>query len=314
MIYNCTKGEKSLNRKGLTVGLILLFIGTCILPAIAQDIEKSSQPTSKGNWLYVGGSKPGNYTEIQDAIDNASDGDTVFVYSGRYNESIFINKSIVVCGQERNTTFIEGGANPYTFVRIVGANVVFKRFRIEKPLGGLIHGIYLSDCVQCQVSETSVKFCSFGIEILSNCDSVIVSNNTIRNCTSGISLESSKNITMIDNVIDGEVEGLGYGIETEKSYKTTIIRNTIMNYLLGIYLTNSRFTVIQENNFFINDDRDAVIMNSFFSVWKQNYWDRPHRFPKIIIGSYYFGGFMFIPYFNFDWHPAQEPYDLPGMT
>ena len=34
--------------------------------------------------LYVGGSGPGNYSEIQDAIDNASDGDTVYIYEGTY--------------------------------------------------------------------------------------------------------------------------------------------------------------------------------------------------------------------------------------
>ena len=65
-------------------------------------------PTSGGTWLYVGGSGLKNYTRIQDAIDNASEGDTVYVYSGWYNESIDIKKSIVVCGEDRNTTFIVG--------------------------------------------------------------------------------------------------------------------------------------------------------------------------------------------------------------
>jgi hypothetical protein len=56
---------------------------TGIIVSTAKDIEKS-QTTSKGNWLYVGGSGPGNYTKIQDAIDNASNGDTVFVFNGTY--------------------------------------------------------------------------------------------------------------------------------------------------------------------------------------------------------------------------------------
>jgi hypothetical protein len=77
-----------LNRKGLAVGLILLLIGTSVFPITAQNIEKSSQPTSRGNWLYVGGSGPGNYTHIQDAINDSSDGDTVFVHSGIYYENI----------------------------------------------------------------------------------------------------------------------------------------------------------------------------------------------------------------------------------
>ena len=38
--------------------------------------------------LYVGGSGPGNFSKIQDAVDNTSDGDIVFVYSGFYQENI----------------------------------------------------------------------------------------------------------------------------------------------------------------------------------------------------------------------------------
>ncbi|HIG99628.1 MAG TPA: hypothetical protein HA258_03500, partial [Thermoplasmata archaeon] len=47
-------------RKWLAIGIILLFVGVTIAPTMAQDTEKS-QPTSRGNWLYVGGSGPGNY-------------------------------------------------------------------------------------------------------------------------------------------------------------------------------------------------------------------------------------------------------------
>ncbi len=58
-----------MKRKGLAVGIILLFVGTCIIPAIAQDIEKPSLLTSSGNWLYVGGSGLGNFSTIQSAIN-----------------------------------------------------------------------------------------------------------------------------------------------------------------------------------------------------------------------------------------------------
>jgi hypothetical protein len=45
-----------------------------------------------GNTLYVGGNEPNNYTAIQHAVDNATSGDTVFVYSGTYNEQVVIKK------------------------------------------------------------------------------------------------------------------------------------------------------------------------------------------------------------------------------
>ncbi len=48
--------------KCLAIGIILLFVGVTIAPTIAQNTEKS-QSTSRGTWLYVGGSGPGNFTD-----------------------------------------------------------------------------------------------------------------------------------------------------------------------------------------------------------------------------------------------------------
>ena len=63
-----------------------------------------------GKTLYVGGLGPDNYTKIQDAIVNASDDDTVFVFddSSPYYENIMIDKSINLIGENKNTTIIDG--------------------------------------------------------------------------------------------------------------------------------------------------------------------------------------------------------------
>jgi hypothetical protein len=98
--------------KCLAIGIILLFLSVTIAPAIAQNTEKSL-PTSRGNWLYIGGTGPGNYSRIQEAIDNASTGDTVFVYddSSPYLENILIDKSISVVGEDCNSTVIIGNSS-----------------------------------------------------------------------------------------------------------------------------------------------------------------------------------------------------------
>jgi hypothetical protein len=49
-------------RKYVVVGIILLFVGACIIPAIAQKTEQS-QSSTRGNWLYVGGGGP--FTETK---------------------------------------------------------------------------------------------------------------------------------------------------------------------------------------------------------------------------------------------------------
>jgi len=97
-------------RKGLAVGIILLFVGTGIIPSFAQITEKASPLILRNHWLYVGGSGPGNYSSIQAAINATSSGDTVFVYaaSSPYYENVIVNKSIKLIGEDRNMTIIDG--------------------------------------------------------------------------------------------------------------------------------------------------------------------------------------------------------------
>ena len=83
--------------KTLVIGILFLFIGICANPSFGAIVEReSNNPIINSNTLYVGGTGEGNYSNIQDAIDNASDGDIVFVYSGVYwiDDYININKSI----------------------------------------------------------------------------------------------------------------------------------------------------------------------------------------------------------------------------
>ena len=84
------------------------------------------------NWLYVGGSGPGNYTRIQDAIDNASSNDTIFVYSGTYLENIFINNTLNLIGEDKNRTIIDGNAkHDVIYIGFPANNVKITGFTIR---------------------------------------------------------------------------------------------------------------------------------------------------------------------------------------
>jgi parallel beta-helix repeat protein len=297
--------------KGFTVGIIFLFIGSCIIPTTAQNIEKSSQLTSRGNWLYVGGSGSENYTKIQDAIDTASEGDTVFVYSGSYNENIVINKSIVVTGQDRDTTIIMGGNNS-EIIEIKESSVEFKGFTIQKYNETNIIGIMIRGCWSCHISQNTVKSCYYGI-LVTESESLIVSNNTILDCSYGIVNVIIGNITITENTIDGNGEGSGIELQVT-IFKNYITRNSITNNSLGINLIFTLSTVVQENNF-LQNQQQAFFTSSFLSVWRQNYWNQSHILPKVIPGQ--FGGMLLhrkIPLINFDWRPAQEPFVISGMS
>ena len=87
--------------------IISLFVFSIISPISIGYNLKTSIKQNNGTTLFVGGSGPGNYTNIQDAIDDASDGDTIFVYSGVYPADIIIDKSISLIGENQDNTIIE---------------------------------------------------------------------------------------------------------------------------------------------------------------------------------------------------------------
>jgi PKD repeat protein len=108
---------------------MLLFSSSLIAPAIAKAEEQKIP--YYGGILYVGGSGPNNYTLIQDAIDNASNGDTVFVYNGTYYENIVIDRRIDLIGEDKEITVINATG---TVVTISSDYVNMSGFTIENTL------------------------------------------------------------------------------------------------------------------------------------------------------------------------------------
>ena len=82
-------------KKFLAVGIILLFISSGIIPFA------SSNEVSSNNIIYVDDDGGADYTRIQDAIDNASEGDTIIVMNGTYQQNIIVDKPLTIrseCG------------------------------------------------------------------------------------------------------------------------------------------------------------------------------------------------------------------------
>ncbi len=114
--------------------LLLSFI---LLFSSYGEIE-TEKANLNGRILYVGGSGPNNYTSIQDAIDDALLGDTIFVYSGVYYENVRIYKSINLIGENEETTIIDGRNG--TAMEIVGSEINVSKFKIINSTGSFWEG------------------------------------------------------------------------------------------------------------------------------------------------------------------------------
>lgn len=333
--------------KVVIIGVLYLFISSSTIPISGFNLEHLTMSINPGNTLYVGGDGPGNYTNIQDAIDDASDGDIVFVYNGKYIENLILNKSINLIGKNRNTTIIYGN-NSRNVINICADGITIKGFAIKNNLN-----CYTNACILINSNSNLIKG---NIIVKSNHHGIIVSNaknNTISNNTImdhyhyGIFIEHSNETQIINNVISSNLEGcisadqfnnlfiygntfchtwfLGWDISLYGS-SCTIKRNNFFSTSGGIYLPVCSHINVTENNFMDVGCKVTILYfllagplkgplmskNSF----NKNYWYRPRSLPKPILG-YYIPSFLLffifsiqIPFFHYDWHPAQEPYDI----
>lgn len=288
----------------VAIGILFILFATCAGPSLAQ-IRAGPSPLGKERWLYVGGSGPGNFTTIQDAIDSASEGDQVFVFSGWYNENIIINKSIVLTGEDKNTTSIVGG-NGSEIIRIRDCQVELSGFTIQSYNGTNIMGMEIIGCWSSHIHDTIVKSCDIGM-LISDTESSRISHNTFLNCHNGLYLGIIGNVTISWNRLEGNGNGSGIECFLSTLFRNYFIRNSISNNVIGMYLAVTSLTVIKENNF-IGNQQPAFFTASFFNIWDLNYWGKSSYFPKLIPGRFGLRGI--IPIVNFDWHPAQEPYDI----
>ena len=272
-------------RKGLAVGIILLFVGTCIIPSTGQDIEKPSITTSRGNWLYVGGSGPGNYSTIQSALNNASDEDTIYIYNGIYYENILVNKKISLIGENNYSTIIDGRQNPdnpvvhvitspFRICNLTIRNASFWNDGIEVGYIDMGYTINNSTVFNCRIFKTYMGICLWNssnmlvsdCSIFDNVEGVIlvkskycrIEHCVLSNRQRGISINiGSQNNTVIDCKISGNATGHDYGIDTYND--NNVISNCIITNERDGLAIFSNNTHIDNCSIYNNTGRGIII-------------------------------------------------------
>lgn len=237
----------TLIQKGLVIAIVLLFIGTCTIPATTQKIEKSSTPITRENWLYVGGSGPENYTTIQNALDNTSDGDIVFVYSGTYSECIHIRKEITLLGESKNSTIIEVQrvnevvdilANYTSIVEFTIRNLNTSGYWIIEMLH--VNHVTISKTIIDGINTHS------GIVLNGANDNMIRQNDFVR-CNTAINIFSSGGYSKNNTIVENNISGNFSGIKITKSDYNNISNNKLVVPKYGIELYESNHNIIRNN-------------------------------------------------------------------
>jgi nitrous oxidase accessory protein len=186
---------------------------------------------------------PDDYPTIQEAVDNADEGDTVFVKKGTYQERVLkINKSIRVLGEDKDKTIInfDPPVVNYTFfyhtlqahaiaITIDANDVKFSGFTINMPtdmdsLGG----------INATGDRIEIICNNLGREghVRLNGKSANISENSI---PAGLNICGDDH-TIMNNLLEGGLETLG-------------VYNRIVGNTIGdVVLSNSSFNLFLNNS------------------------------------------------------------------
>ena len=278
--------------------IIFLIIGVNQI----QGIDGNYFVNNIGNFhnvtLYVGGHEPGNYSSIQTAIDDANNGDTIFVYdaSSPYLENIVVNKSIHLKGENKNTTIIDGAVNGNAvnisadyvnldgftiqsskdIYRRAGINLTSSKNKItDNIISGNYDGIYLYHSDENTISNNDIlNNARAGIGLENSNDNTISCNNISSNNNFGLFFYYSNGNTInYNNVSKNRWDGMVFRYSRNNQIFGNIISSSFW-YGINLQSTNNTNNVFYYNSFIDNgNNARGENDNRWDNGRKGNYWD-----------------------------------------
>ena len=248
--------------------ILALFLILCLYLAM----------TLKNNKVFVKANPstlnvPYSYPTIQEAINNANAGDIIFVSKGIYKESVVINKSITLIGENRENTIIDGKAAE-NVISIRASSVKISGFTIKNSSPVIGCGIFIERSEDVIICNNNVVNNGIGIQI-TFCSKSQIYENAISANYMGIQIfYSSSNNAIYRNAIFNNDFGIYifYYSIGNLFYENEIYGNTWGVYL-SLYCNNN---VFYHNNFVDNVEYN-VYAEQTANTWcyggEGNYWD-----------------------------------------
>jgi parallel beta-helix repeat protein len=247
--------------------------GDTSLGAGSSDFWLVKLASEHKTWI-VDDDEPADFHTIQEAINAASSGDTVFVRNGTYYEHLMINRTIQLVGENNYATIIDGEYKDPpemvgSVVLVKANNVKISGFTIQHCRAGG-NAICLDNYVNMTFSHNIITGNNEGIRILHSSGNVI-SYNIVQDCyyNTGVGFDWSYNNIVHCNTIMHNHYGLSGGYD---NHNNTYSENTIINNDIG-FGTNMYDDNFFHNNF-VNNSVNVIAngANSWNNSCEGNYW------------------------------------------
>jgi parallel beta-helix repeat protein len=180
---------------------------------------------------------PTDFGTIQEAVDNATDGDIIEVDAGIYYEHVFINKSITLQGANAATTIIDGTSNG-TVLTLEASSIDIAGFTIRNAgtgYNGIASERDKSTNDYHTIINNIIMTSQYGVHLLYSDRNTLANNTFLDNFISGIYFNSADRNDITGNTISKSP----YGMRLLYSTLNTITDNMISQTHYGIYVSDS---------------------------------------------------------------------------
>jgi parallel beta-helix repeat protein len=238
----------------------------------------------------------GNFTTIQDAVNQANVGDTIVVNPGVYRENIAVNKELTILSNpalstNNMRTYVLGTVSENGIFDVNSNNVKIDGFYIIGGSSGLNReeaGINLNGVENCSISNNKLILNDVGVALngskknylesnlvslgskgiaLVNSDENILYNNTITTNSEGISLNNSMNNTFFNNIADANM----VGIYLRMAQGNMLTYNIIMRNINGVKGETAKSNYMVNNTLYLNDIGINLTESSENSIYENQF-------------------------------------------
>jgi nitrous oxidase accessory protein len=183
---------------------------------------------------------PDDYSTIHEAVNNAVDGDTVFVKNGIYpvdeNSTILISKTLSLIGEDPANTVILGASSTYYengfAIRLAAPNITVSGFTITNFRVAIAIVNYNAEPYPsgCRIINNDIVNNSEGIRPQRN--NLLISGNNITKNNGGITGYNTENVVITrNNISENE-----YGVNIGMCRNITVSENQISDNTSGLNL------------------------------------------------------------------------------
>jgi parallel beta-helix repeat protein len=196
---------------------------------------------------------PTDYTSIQEAINKADPGDTIYIKAGDYNGSLIIEKSVELIG-EKDARINQWAIDVQPAILVKANNVTIRGLTIDNPSLSypwkIKRGIHLLGATNCLIQNNTVQHCDQeGIWLYQSTNNTI-DGNTVNTSTPALSIGDSSNNLIINNHFSSKWTAASLYYNANNN---TLQDNTIFDSDLGLSIADYSYgNLFLHNNFLSN--------------------------------------------------------------